>query len=271
MLKTPPPELRVSSKTAQAYLEVRRKILTGEYLAHQVLVPKQIEEAYHINNTTTQMLLVRLANEGLVKVLPIKERTWPNNASLNEYHVADLTDVRKTLLQRQLLDVPETMAEPPLSEKEPLLLKIQYADAEIASLLALAEGEKVVLYRERERRSDKTVTAISDLYAPFWFAEVLPELEQADSDVYQLMQRIGKQPATWTETVEVVQARSVERMLFELSVDDPAPLFKLQRHTFDADHHPLAIQFLTIRGDSYRLGYSCSLAAQKTPGSSQNG
>src|SRR5690349_6338856 len=80
ILKTPPPELRVSSKTAQAYLEVRHKILSGEYAAQQVLVPKQIEEAYHINNTTTQMLLMRLANEGLVKVLAIKERTWPNNA-----------------------------------------------------------------------------------------------------------------------------------------------------------------------------------------------
>src|ERR1700730_2717002 len=76
ILKTLPPDLRVSSKTAQAYLDVRRKILTGEYAAHQVLVPRQIEEAHHINNTTTQMLLMRLANEGLVKVLPIKERAW---------------------------------------------------------------------------------------------------------------------------------------------------------------------------------------------------
>src|SRR6266567_665857 len=144
------------------------------------------------------------------------------------------------------------------------LLKIPYTDAEMASLLALAEGEKVAPYREWERRSNKTVTAISDPYAPFWFAEVLSELEQVGSDVYQLMRRIGKQPVQWTEIVEVVQARSVEQMLFELSVDDPAPLFKLQRHTFDADVHPLAVQFLTIRGDNYRLGYSYSLAAQNT-------
>jgi DNA-binding GntR family transcriptional regulator len=265
MLNTPPPELRVSSKTAQAYLDVRRKILTEEYPAHQVLVPKQIEEEHHINNTTTQMLLVRLANEGLVKVHPIKERTWPNNASFNEYRVADLTDAHKTLLQRQLADSSETMLETHASEKETLLLKIQYADAEIASLLALVEGEKVVIYRERERRADKTVTVISDLYAPFWFAEVMPELEQVGSDAYQLMRSIGKQPVKWTEIVEVVQARSVERMLFELSLDDPAPLFKLQRRTFDADDHPLAVQFLTIRGDSYHLGYSFSLMAQNGP------
>lgn len=262
MLKTPPPELRVSSKTAQAYLDVRRKILTGEYTAHQVLVPKQIEGEHRINNTTTQMLLVRLANEGLVKVLPIKERTWPNNASFNEYRVADLTDAHKTLLQRQLVDLPEANAETSILEKETLLLKIQYADAEIASLLALAEGEKIVIYRERERRADKTVTTISDLYTPFWFAEVMPELEQRGSDAYQLMQRIGKQPVKCTEIVDVVQARSVERMLFELSLDDPAPLFKLQRRTFDADDHPLAVQFLTIRGDSYCLHYSFALTDQ---------
>src|SRR6266849_6689434 len=181
ILKTPPPELRVSSKTAQAYLDVRRKILTGEYPAHQVLVPRQIEEAHHINNTTTQMLLMRLANEGLVKVLPIKERAWPNNASLNEYRVADLTAARKMLASRQQARLPDVAQEADPLEKETLLLKIQYADAEIARLLALAEGEKVVVYRELLRHADKTAAAISDLYAPFWFADVLPELEQTGS------------------------------------------------------------------------------------------
>src|SRR5215813_2499334 len=93
--KTNPPALRTSSKTTQAYLDMRRKILTGEYPADQVIVPKQIEETYQINNTTTQVLLARLANEGLVRVLPIKERTWPYNASLNEYRVANRTDAPK--------------------------------------------------------------------------------------------------------------------------------------------------------------------------------
>jgi UTRA domain/Bacterial regulatory proteins, gntR family len=261
ILKTPPPELRVSSKTAQAYLDVRRKILTGEYPAHQALVPRQIEEAHHINNTTTQMLLMRLANEGLVKVLPIKERAWPNNAALNEYRVADLTPARKTLVSRQQARLPDSdMArEAHLLEKEMLLLKIQYADADIAQLLALAEGEKVVVYRERLRQVDKTVVAISDLYTPFWFADVLPELEQTGSDAYQLMRRIGKAPTRCTETVEVVQARSMERVLFELSPDDPAPLLKLQRQTFDGDDLPLAVEFLTIKAESYRLQYSFSL------------
>jgi DNA-binding GntR family transcriptional regulator len=259
ILKTPPPELRVSSKTAQAYLNVRRKILTGEYSANQVLIPKTIEEEHHINNTTTQMLLMRLANEGLVKVNPIKERTWPNNASLNEYRVADLTHDYKMLVLRQQTELPDVTLKSHAPEKETLLLKIQYADAEIAQLLALAEGEKVVVYRKRERRADKTVVAISDLYAPFWFADVFPELEQTGSDAYQLMQRIGKKPTICTETVEVIQARSVERILFELSLDDPAPLFKIQRHTIDGDNHPLAVEFLTIRSDCYRLQYSFSL------------
>jgi hypothetical protein len=44
--------------------------------------------------------------------------------------------------------------------------------------IQLAEGEKVVVYRERERRADKTIVAISDLYTPFWFADVLPDFEQ---------------------------------------------------------------------------------------------
>lgn len=259
ILKTLPPELRMSSKTSQAYLDVRRKILTGDYPTNHALLPKQVEEEYHINNTTTQMLLMRLANEGLVQVLPIKERTWPNNASLNEYRVADYTHAHKQLALRQHAELPDREMEGPDGEKETLLLKIQHADHEIAHLLELSEGENVVLYRERERRTNKTVAVITDLYTPFWFAEVLPELEQRGSDVYQLMQRLGKHPARCTEIVEVVHAQSVERVLFELSPDDPAPLLKLQRQTFDTDDHPLAVQFFTLRGDEYRLSYSFSL------------
>ena len=266
LLKTPPPELRVSSKTAQAYLGVRSKILTGEYVAHQILLPKQMEEAYQINNTTTQMLLMRLANEGLVSILPIKERTWPNNASLNEYRVADLTQAQKALAHRLHAELPASTTETLLPEKETLLLTIQYADEEIARLLGLSAGEKVVVYRERERRLDKTVTAISDWYAPFWFAEMIPELEQAGNEVYHLLQRLGKSPATCIETVDIVQARSSERVLFELSPDDPAPLFKLRRLTFDAENTPLAVQFLTTSGVNYRLQYTFSLASPEREG-----
>jgi DNA-binding GntR family transcriptional regulator len=263
--KTSPPALRTGSKTTQAYLDMRSKILAGEYTANQVIIPKQIEEAYHVNNTTTQVLLARLANEGLVRVLPIKERTWPYNASLNEYRVVDLTHAQKALLIRQDALHPDVPRDEQVVEREILLPKIQYADVEIAQLLALPAGDKVVAYRELQRRADKTVVAISDIFLPFWFAEVLPELEQRDSDIYQLMRQAGKFPAKCTETVEVVQASSIERLLFELSPDDPAPLLKLQQHIFDREEKPLAVQFLTIKGDQYRLQYSFPLALSDTP------
>src|SRR6266487_2750679 len=218
--KTPPPGLRMGSKTTQAYLDMRHNILTGAYTADQVIVPKQIEEEYHINNTTTQILLAR--------------------------HNAMHSDLAR--------DEQGT-------EREILLLKIQYADAEMAPLLAVEEGGKVVLYRERQRRTDKTVVAITDRYFPFWFADVFPELEQKESNVYQLMRHMGKYPARCTEIVEVVQASSIERELFELSADDPAPLLKLQQQLFDREEQPLAVQFLTIKGDHSRLEYSFSLAS----------
>jgi hypothetical protein len=260
LLKTPPPELRASSKTSQAYLEMRRLILSGEYTASQLLVPKQIEGTYQINNTTTQMLLMRLANEGLVNIFPIKERTWPNNASLNEYRVADLDQMQKVVASRLQAELSANITEQSLSEKETLLLTIQYADEEIARLLGLVTGEKVVVYRARERRLDKTVTVISDWYLPFWFAEMIPELGLVANEVSHLLQRLGKNPARCTEMVDIVQASSVERILFELSPDDPAPLFKLRRLTFDAANTPLAVQFLTAIGGNYRLHYSFPLA-----------
>lgn len=254
-LKTPPPELRMSSKTAQAYLDVRQKILSGVYPAGEIVVPKQIEADYLINNTSTQVLLMRLANEGLVQVLPIKARTWPNNASLNTYRVADLSQAHIQVARRNTPLLPSSREGSEATETETLLLKIQYADEEIAALLGLKTGERVVFFRERQRDTQQVVFAMSDSYLPFWFAEMLPELEQRQHDLFALLRQQGRHPATYTETVEVMQARSVERVLFELSPDDPAPLLKLQRQTCDKDQTPLVVQFLTIKPEYYRLAY----------------
>jgi DNA-binding GntR family transcriptional regulator len=56
-----------------------------------------------------------------------------------------------------------------------------------------------------------------------------------------------------------VQARSTERVLFERSPDDPAPLLKLQREVKDAEGHPLAVQWATLRADRFRLRYAFPL------------
>lgn len=252
-LKATPPELRMSSKTTQAYLNMREKILQGVYPAGQVLVPKQVEEDYHINNTTTQILLMRLANEGLVQVLPVKARSWPNNAAFNEYRVADLDLSHKQVADREQAMLPGGTDKD--AAQETLLLKIQYADTQIASLLAMAPGDRVIVFRERLRAAEGTVLAITESYVPFWFAEMLPELELGQRDLFALMRLQGKNPMSWTETVDVALASSVERVLFELSPDDPAPFLKLQRQTLDQENHPLAVQFFTLKPEYYRLQY----------------
>ncbi len=265
ILNTPPPELRTSSKTTQAYLEMRRKILQGGYKPEQVIILKDIEDEYHINNTGVQILLLRLAVEGLVKVLPIKERTWPNNASINEYRVADLNIRHRMFSTRHGGFVSDISQGGHPAYVETRAARVQYADAEIAKLLSLAEGDRVIFYRSFQRRDPETIVAISDTYLPFWFAEMLPELEKPDCDIYQLMRQVGKKPFWCTETVDVVQASSAERVIFELSPDDPSPLLKILRQSFDEEGIPLDVNFLTDRGDTYRLHYSFPLYADTIP------
>ncbi len=267
LLNTPPPDLRMSSKTTQAYLDMRRRIIIGEFKPDQVLVPKDIEEAYKINNTGTQMLLLRLAIEGLVKVLPIKERIWPNNAAFNEYRVADLNSRHRMQSTRHGDFVSGISKGGHPAYKETLTLKIQYADAEVAQLLSIAEGERVIFHRNLQRRDPETIVAISDTYLPFWFVEMLPELEKPESDIYELMRRLGKKPFWCTETVDVVQASSIERVMFGLSPDDPSALLKILRCSFDEDGTPIDVQFLTDRGDMYRLHYSFPLFPEDIPAS----
>jgi DNA-binding GntR family transcriptional regulator len=243
ILDTLPPELRTSSKTSQAYVEIRKKILTGKYQTNQLISP----------------------GEGLIHILPIRERKGTNNAAINEYRVADLNVRQRILSTRQGGFVSDVSQHGHPAHVESLVSKIQYADDEIATLLDIKPGEQVVYSRTLQRQNPQTVIAIADTFLPFWFAEVLPELEKPDFDIYQLMRQLGKEPYWCTETVDVVKATSVERILFELSPDEPADLFKIQRRAFDPDGKPLSVDFLTDRGDTYRLHYSFPLFAKDIP------
>ena len=120
-------------------------------------------------------------------------------------------------------------------------------------------------HRNLQRRDPETIVAISDTYLPFWFAEMLPELEKPESDIYKLMRQLGKKPTWCTETIDVVQASSVERVMFGLSPDDPSALLKILRRSFDEHGTPLDVQFLTDRGDMYRLHYSFPLFPEDIP------
>ncbi len=265
ILNTPPPALRKGSGSTQAHLDMRRRILLGEYKPGQLLIPKDIEKEYHVNNNGVQALLLRLALEGLVHVFPVKERTWPNNAAINEYRVADLNVRHRMFSTRQGVFVSDISQQGYPASQETLELKVKHADKELASLLDIEEGDNVVFHRTLQKRDPKTVVAIADTYFPFWFAEFMPELEKSDVDVLKLMVQRGRKPAWCTETVDIVQATSVERELFELSTDDPTPLLKILRRTFDNDGKPLYLDFLSDRGDIYRLHYSFPLFAEEVP------
>src|ERR1041385_7776034 len=100
LLDTFPPELR-DNKASQVHQSIRRKILTGEYETNQEIIPKDIETEYNINNNSVQILLLRLASEGLIKISPIKKRKRSNNAAYNEYRVADFNVRHRIFSTRQ--------------------------------------------------------------------------------------------------------------------------------------------------------------------------
>ena|SRR2546421_110013 len=265
LLETLPVELREKSKTGQAYIEVRRKILVGEYQPDQIILSRELEQTYYVSNTGAQNVLSRLAIEGLVKVLPIKKKTRATSAALGEYRVADIKMRNRMLTTRHGDFVSDVGKDGYPAYKETLLLKIEYADPEVARLLDIEEGEKVIFHRNLQRRDKETIVCINDQYLPFWFVEMMPELEKPDSDVYELLRKLGKQPYWYTETVDIVPANTVERAMFGLSFDDPTSMFKIVRRSFDREGHPLEVQFLTDRGDIYRLHYSSYLYSSDIP------
>jgi DNA-binding GntR family transcriptional regulator len=260
-----PSDIRVNTKTSQAYLDLRRKILSGELHPHQILTPKAIDDEYKTSNTSTQIVLLRLAGEGLIKVQPIKERVGANNAAINEYIVADLNIRHRMLSTRHGDFIPDISQRNSQAHIETKIMKIQYADSEIASLLNIDEGKNVIFRRTYQYQNTDKLVAISDAYFPFWLVEVLPELEKPDSDAYQLMIQLGRKPSWCTETIDVVPSTAFERQLFGLSSDDPSPLLKILRRIFDDQGNPILADFLTDRGDTYRLHYSFPLFTEGIP------
>lgn len=264
ILDTTPPNLRMNSTTTQAYLEIRSKILKGDFQPETLITPKQIQDDYKVSSSGTQLLLLRLASEGLVKVQPVRQHNWKNNAAVSEYRIADIDIRHRIFSSRQGDFVSDVSRDGTTAHKETLELKVQYADEEVAHLLEIEPGDKVIFHRNLQWRGD-SVIAISDTFIPFWFAEMLPELEKPDSDIYALMRTLGKHPAWCTETVDIVQASSKEREMFGLSPDDPTPMIKILRRSYDEDGTPLDVQFLTDRGDMYRLHYSFPLFPEGVP------
>jgi DNA-binding GntR family transcriptional regulator len=257
LIRTEPPDLR-QSKGTQAHFDLRAKILSGTYHAHRLLTSKEIEETYKVSNTAATIALLRLALEGLVNISPVREKVWPNNAAINEYRVAA---VRRRTTRDNQEDGRE--AQEPVAHRETMTLEVADADEEIAALLAVNPGESVIHHRHRQRRDRYFILCITDHYLPSWFTELLPELERPEHDVSRLMRLLGKNPVWCTETVEVTHANSVERRAFELSADDPSSFLKITRRSFDAQGHPLDVQFLTKRGS--RLHYAFPLSDERAP------
>jgi DNA-binding GntR family transcriptional regulator len=265
ILNVQPSDLRLNTKTAQAYLDIRKKIIAGEYKVNQNITPKAIDEEYKISNTSTQIILLRLAGEGLIKIQPVTERIGSNNAAVSEYKVADFNTRHRMLSTRQAGFITDAARQNNNAHSEVKTLKIQYADAEIASLLNIAEGDNIIFLQSYQYRDPNTLVAISDTYLPFWFAAIMPELDKPDTDLYELMFKLGKKPYWCTETVDIVQSTLLERDIFGMSTDDPLPLLKILRCAYDEDGTPLSVDFLTDRGDIYRLKYSFPLFAQDIP------
>jgi DNA-binding GntR family transcriptional regulator len=201
----------------------------------------------------------------LIKVQPIKERVGANNAAINEYIVADLNIRHRMLSTRHGDFIPDISQRNSQAHIETKIMKIQYADSEIASLLNIDEGKNVIFRRTYQYQNTDKLVAISDAYFPFWLVEVLPELEKPDSDAYQLMIQLGRKPSWCTETIDVVPSTAFERQLFGLSSDDPSPLLKILRRIFDDQGNPILADFLTDRGDTYRLHYSFPLFTEGIP------
>lgn len=255
------------NKIGRAYTDLRDRILGREIPVGEILKFKDLKTKYKTDPGEIQPILIRLAMEGLIKVLPARGEKKPAHAALSMYMVAD-PDVRTRMLSTRhgdfVADVSDANGEN-TAFKETVTLTVVAADEEVAKYLGISVGERVVYHRTIQYRDKDTPVCVCDHYIGLWFVEMMPELASPDSDAYALMERLGKEPAWYTETDDSDNVDVIEREMLDLAVDDPTSVFKMIKQVYNMDGSALDVGWLTNRGDMYRLKYSAPFRREMIP------
>jgi GntR family transcriptional regulator len=128
-----------------------------------------------------------------------------------------------------------------------LMRAADVASDEEARLLEIAEGDAVLRF-SRVRLSGGEPLAIENATIP---AEMLPALEAVGASLYKALEERGNRPVTGTQRVRAALAGPSDSG--PLTIEEKAPVLRLERLTRRADGRPVEFTRSAYRGDRYDL------------------
>jgi GntR family transcriptional regulator len=128
-----------------------------------------------------------------------------------------------------------------------LLRAEDVASEEEARLLEISEGAAVLRF-SRVRLSGGEPLAIENATIP---AVMMPALDAVGPSLYKALESVGNRPVTGTQRVRAALAGASDASL--LTIDEKAPILRLERLTRRADGKPVELTRSAYRGDRYDL------------------
>jgi GntR family transcriptional regulator len=217
---------------------LRARILDGTYKPHQQM-PSESEmmQAFKVSRITVRQALGDLQKEGLIFKIHgkgsfvSKSKAFQDLDRLQGFGEAMSRFGHETF--NQLLSVKDVAANQAVSEKLRL------------------EPRTIVTEIKRVRHLDREPISVDVTYVPRQIGERLRAEDLAGRDIFAILEndyrielgnadlQIGSMPADST----------LARLL---RVDEGAPILRIERLTFTADHAPLDFEYLYYRGDAFQ-------------------
>jgi DNA-binding GntR family transcriptional regulator len=185
----PPAAPRVRSASERAYLEVKRRILTGAYEGGDLITEGQVADEVGISRTPVREAFLRLQAEGLLRLYP---KRGAMVVPVSAHDIEDVVEARVVLERFAVAAVVDRGTHPQVAKQMTAVLDKQRTrarrcdadgftdlDRDFHALLVDAAGNRIIsdLYASlRDRQVRMGVAAL--LRAPGRFEEVLAEHEQ---------------------------------------------------------------------------------------------
>lgn len=230
---------------------LRARILDGTYKPHQQM-PSESEmmQAFKVSRITVRQALGDLQKEGLIFKIHgkgsfvSKSKACQDLDRLQGFGEAMSRFGHQTF--NQLLSIKDVPANRAVSEKLGLELRT------------------IVTEIKRVRHLDREPISVDVTYVPRAIGDRLRSEDLAARDIFVILEN-DYRIALGNADLQIGSIPADATLARLLRVDEGAPVLRIERLTFTADHQPLDFEYLYYRGDAFQYRLRLERRAAQTP------
>ncbi len=223
----------------QLYALLRSQIEAREYRADDPLpTEEQLAEKYAVSRVTIRKALQILADEGfIVRQAGKGTFVYPLVIQENLYSLQGFAEMMASDYPAQVM--------------ESLSFEVLPAEADLAALLALDAGDKVLRIKRRHSVENRPV-AYAIIYLPFDVGKLFTPEEVETTPIYTLLMRkaavtIGR------ATQRITAIAATQEAALALGIATGSPVLMVKRVTYSSDERPIEYIQLYYPGGQHEL------------------